>query len=78
MQTIPAGGRLSEFIKKYVYVGDVPNTKRALAEALKNESGRKVPFVKTSEEWVAVYISSKFYPELNKSLHPYHGTETLK
>jgi hypothetical protein len=64
--------------EQYVYVGDVPNTRRVKARELKNDSGRKVTFRKVSDTWVAVYVSKKFYPEKCNDLHPYHGTGTLR
>jgi hypothetical protein len=67
--------------EKYVYDGDIPNryiVKESTLNFIK-EQGRLPVFVedKNDPSTLHVYISSKFYKDLVKSLYPVFGRSVL-
>jgi hypothetical protein len=63
--------------EEYVFVGDVPNSRKRKCRNLKHDAGRKCIFKATSFKWVHVYVSKIFYSDFCKTMYPYHGTDFL-
>jgi hypothetical protein len=63
--------------EEYVYAGSIPKKLQKLTRELKHESGRKVVFVAGTGEMLRAYVSKKFYADMCKTKHPWHGKGTL-